>query len=195
MAISAAAVIPMPRRLVSFGVRYESAAMPTTVPASRKSRIAAARSACAFFSGNRGRNCRRTTEAESSSIRLSDPNASRATLCAWAAAHSEPAHSSTIQTMVMTWSHATCPERRGRESLALGACSGAAHEPQQSALVSAWGEVLICASTIFRSRQRGSRFLQRHRDLTGVAAFCCYGDFAGGALADALELVAPLHQH
>ena len=34
---------------------------------------------------------------------------------------------------------------------------------------------------------------QRHRNLAGVAAFSGNHDFAGGALADALELVAPLN--
>jgi len=50
---------------------------------------------------NCGRNCNKTTVAENSSIRLSEPNASMAGLRASAAAYSETPHSTSIHASVI----------------------------------------------------------------------------------------------
>ena len=53
------------------------------------------------------------------------------------------------------------------------------------------GLLLICG---WLREWDGRLFFQRDGDFAGVAAGAGDGDFAGGALADALELVAPLDE-
>ena len=80
----------------------------------------------------------------------------------------------------------------GKEARAgLGAIGGEAELARTAARV-------CCTSANgmrFMVCQTAELFLQRHRDLARVAAFGGDHDLAGGALANALELLAPLHHH
>src|SRR5260370_2625765 len=102
--IATAAVnkIPIPTRLRSASryLRKFKTEVSTTSTARAKSRTPAIRAARASLGVNRKR--QNTTAAESSSIKLSPPKASRAGLCEVQAVPSETTASTVIQTMVRT---------------------------------------------------------------------------------------------
>ena len=107
MAIKASAVIAIPIRLVPISLVRPSQAIAATTTASKNNRTPAALAARALFNGNPGMNCSSTTMADSNSTALSDPNASKAMLCARAAAHSDAPHSTVIHAIVTHCSHRT----------------------------------------------------------------------------------------
>ncbi len=87
--------------------------MQATVKASTKSRAALMRAAVRSEMDLGAENCNRTTAAESSSTKLSEPKASSAALRAVAAAYKDAPHSTSIQARVTVCSHTTVLVRRG----------------------------------------------------------------------------------
>jgi hypothetical protein len=109
MAIRAASVIAMPLNEAS-GRKprtSEATAIPATATASRYSSTAAARPALRSEMCIAGINCRSTTDADASSMRLSEPNASIAGLRAALAAYRATPHSTSIHANVMLCSQMT----------------------------------------------------------------------------------------
>ena len=104
MTASAARVTPMPIQLVSGRIRCQSAKAELRVmtAASMKRRMPASLVARAVLRARRGTNCRSTTSADMSSIRLSAPKAKSTGLRARHAEKRARAHSTTIQISVTT---------------------------------------------------------------------------------------------
>src|SRR6185312_6158330 len=106
---SAASVIAMPLQLVSGVAPYTSARTATkaTTPARTKSRIPANRAARSLVNAPDGLIANRTTVADSSSTKLSAPNARSAGLWAEMAPYRDTAHSTSIHIKVMLCNQTT----------------------------------------------------------------------------------------
>ena len=106
----AALVTPIPIQLVSGCTRCHRAMAELMVmtAARRKRRIPASLEARAVLRARRGANCRSTTNADKSSIRLSAPKAKRTGLRARHAEKSARAHSTNIQAIVITCRRLIC---------------------------------------------------------------------------------------
>src|SRR5580698_10358360 len=92
---------------------------------------------------------------------------------------------------VYTPSRVVSAKRRAQVWARSGAKPSLRKTPARVCCTSAKGMRFMVGQTA----EPGPLFLQRHRDFARVAALGSDHNLARGALADALELVAPLHHH